>query len=407
MFWFHETYIEPVKGPDYGEALEIDSSYQVRKQILPDGTQILFAYDDSGNLIKVTKGKAVTQFAYDALDRLTGVVTADGNELQYVYAPGEPSLVTQADIKTLEVPSTRMDSGWTFSPEAEFFALRTVSSPFGSVRFSPNLGRYQLSGADGTEIAAVAQDPSAPLKALQLLRAGTPPAQRLGNFVSPTNNAFFLPPEFATINCCLECSFGNGFDNGVPCGCDLPGPPPQPVTVSIRLGGPNGTDITDTTQSVVVGQQIALYADNNSTGDVTDQSWSIQGTIVAGYTASSSGGSVNTNVSPNGQSVTFYWTSPATQQTVSYFMTDSNNDGATASVTFNISAPSPATPVVTLPTNGQLYVSTLTGCATDPGGQFLVFGSLSGSAGTFTAASGVNSYPTWSGPNTQPNANCH
>jgi hypothetical protein len=56
------------------------------------------------------------------------------------------------------------------------------------------------------------------------------------------------------------------------------------------------------------------------------------------------------------------------------------------------SAPSPATPTVTLPANGQLYVNTLTGCAANPGGQFLNFGNLSGAApgcGNPSGAAGI------------------
>src|SRR5260370_33189191 len=49
------------------------------------------------------------------------------------------------------------------------------------------------------------------------------------------------------------------------------------VTPKILLGGPNGTDITNTTQSVVVGQQIVLYGSYGlpSGATVQSQGWTL------------------------------------------------------------------------------------------------------------------------------------
>jgi len=78
----------------------------------------------------------------------------------------------------------------------------------------------------------------------------------------------------------------------------------------------NGQDITGTTQSVVVGQQIALTA---SYGNITptSQSWTVPGTTVGGFnTALTSGGPTGTNFTQ--QSTTFYWVGAANTQTVTF-----------------------------------------------------------------------------------------
>lgn len=181
---------------------------------------------------------------------------------------------------------------------------------------------------------------------------------------------------------------------------------PAPVTPLILLGGSSGTDITNTTQNVVVGQQIVLYAKYTlpSGESVTSQSWDPGNgsTIVGGYNASPASGSVVT-AQTNAQSTTFYWVTPGTS-TITFDLTLSGSSSAIpATATFNISAPSPATPTLSLPTNGQLYVDTLTGCTNNPSGPNLVFGNISGPVpgcpGTYTGQPGIAfSPPTASTP---------
>ena len=126
--------------------------------------------------------------------------------------------------------------------------------------------------------------------------------------------------------------------------------------VSILLGGSSGTNITNNSsnpQSVVVGQQIVLYASYGTGVSVTSQSWNLPGTVVAGYSASASSGSLNTNVTRNQQSTTFYWVFPLSgSQTVTFTLNYSVNGTAeppaTVQATFNVTAPSPSAPTVTL-----------------------------------------------------------
>jgi hypothetical protein len=153
------------------------------------------------------------------------------------------------------------------------------------------------------------------------------------------------------------------------------------VMPSILFGGPNGTDITGKTQSVVVGQQIILYAKYQTGLTVNSQSWSVPGTIVAGYTASSSSGSVNTNLTLNAQQTTpFYWVYAGNPQTVTFTLNYGNSKTAKAQATFNVAGPtgtdsgSPAT--------NQLTIDDWSGngnCIT--AGIYLVFGNVTWASG--------------------------
>lgn len=170
------------------------------------------------------------------------------------------------------------------------------------------------------------------------------------------------------------------------------------VTPKILLGGAGGTDITNTTQSVVVGQQITLYAQYQSGLTVNTQSWSITGEVAVSYAATSGQGSLNPNVVVNQQSTTFYWAlAPSSSTTVTFTLNYGSNQTATAQATFNISAPNPFTPTVTLPTSGILFVDTFTGCSDAPTGQFLVFGNISGPVppcpGQYMGQPGINFSP--------------
>lgn len=111
------------------------------------------------------------------------------------------------------------------------------------------------------------------------------------------------------------------------------------VLIKITYSG-QSTDLVDTTQSAVVGQQIALSASYNLPTGITvqSQSWSVPGTTVGGYTASiSAGATTTTNFSQ--QSTTFYWVDSGTTRSVTYSLTLSDGSTSSASVPFDVSGP--------------------------------------------------------------------
>jgi hypothetical protein len=148
---------------------------------------------------------------------------------------------------------------------------------------------------------------------------------------------------------------------------------PGNVTPKILLGGSSGTDVTNKSQSVVVGQQIVLYASYGVTAN--SQSWSIPGTVPTNYVggfnhALTSGG--YTQPTLNQQSTTFYWVTAANSQRVTFTLNYGNNQTAQASVIFNISGPTPLSP-------STPYLTTQLGDVAINPGPYLQFGSTTGS----------------------------
>ncbi|HYX53375.1 MAG TPA: DUF6531 domain-containing protein, partial [Candidatus Limnocylindrales bacterium] len=209
-----------------GQTLEMDDSYQLTKWTLFDGTVTEFKYDPSGNLTEIKKNKSVTRFEYDALNRLTAVVTPDGQRLTYTYKPGERSLIEQ-HYHAAVLAEDRRDTGFTFASQSQVLATRPISGIIGPVRFSENLGTFQLSGPDGAEILTPEQGPEASLKKMFLFdNAKTADNLRQG-FNIPFNN-MFIPGEYASINCCPVCFI----DGGPRCPPCYEPPTPDPPTIT-------------------------------------------------------------------------------------------------------------------------------------------------------------------------------
>jgi hypothetical protein len=115
----------------------------------------------------------------------------------------------------------------------------------------------------------------------------------------------------------------------------------------LYFGGQNctgGTNITFTTTSVIIGQEISLCASYTvpSGVSVTSQSWSQPpGTVVAGYSGSLSSASITQFQLPNNSNILkFYWLDSGNSRTIAYSYTLSNGQSAVANATFNVNGPS-------------------------------------------------------------------
>ncbi len=108
-------------------------------------------------------------------------------------------------------------------------------------------------------------------------------------------------------------TINNGFGSGTATINILP-PPPTPEIMF------NGSDETNQTTTVVVGQQIHLSAQIALPQGQTiqSQSWTVPGTAIAGYTANLNQGTVVPLTDKASQDITFYWVYP---QTSSQFVT--------------------------------------------------------------------------------------
>ncbi len=166
--------------------------------------------------------------------------------------------------------------------------------------------------------------------------------------------------------------------------------PPAPAP-NILFGGNN---VTGTTQSVVVGQQIALSSSVSLPAcmSISSQSWSTPGgTAVGGYSASNSSGSVTPLPSTNNSSFTFYWAYPASSLSMSYQYTMSAGGGSVnspvATTTFNVTGPTGGSMTTTPYTQVTIAnFSSGTGCSAGP---YLVYGNETGSCSSPSGTPGM------------------
>ena len=127
---------------------------------------------------------------------------------------------------------------------------------------------------------------------------------------------------------------------------DAAAAPPAPTTTILF----NGTDVTNKTTNVIVGQQIALTASISGGVSISQQNWAIGGTYVGGFTNASGTcptnppaptASTGTTCSPatTGANVTYYFTDSGNNVTASYFAVGSDGTNYSAQTSFNIVKP--------------------------------------------------------------------
>jgi YD repeat-containing protein len=232
-----------------GQKLALNDAYQVIGRSLFDGTEETFQYDPSGNLTVHTVGRAVTRFEYDELNRLVAVVTPTGERLTYGYEPGERSIVEEYEHSSLQVADLR-DTGFTFASPAQVMSTRPVTAGWGTLRFSENLGTFQLANAAGKEIITPEAPVEQPLHKLALVADRIPLQDRQSAFNRPFNT-MFMPAEYATINCCPECYLSSG--HGICPPCDPPPDPPPPPPKITSISPAQG--LIGTTVSVTISGQ--------------------------------------------------------------------------------------------------------------------------------------------------------
>jgi YD repeat-containing protein len=310
-----------------GQDLEMNDSYQLITWTLFDGKITNFQYDPNGNLTEIRKGNSRTRFEYDSLNRLTTVIAPDGQHFVYNYKPGERSVVDRHQHSSILVEDLR-DTGLTFSSALQVMAARAGTGVFGSVRFSEELGTFELSNAVGSEIARPQANIEAALEKQFLVNTNMTPKARRSGFNIPFNT-MFMPAEYASINCCPECYITRDDVYCPP--CFIPPPPPQPSLTSIT---PSSTAANAGSVAVTLS------------GSFNDTSESVN--------ISGSGISVSPNPAPlnvNGDAATTF-TLASSIVAGSYNVSVSDSGGPSNSVAFNV------TPVITSISPAQGLVGT-------------------------------------------------
>jgi len=152
----------------------------------------------------------------------------------------------------------------------------------------------------------------------------------------------------------------------------------------------NGTDVTNGSSNVIIGQLINLSV--TAGGTISTVAWSVPGTIVGGYTASSTSGSTST-ATLNVTSPNFYWVNSGSSRTVSVSVTLSDGSTGSATTTFNVVAPSGTMSTTSLDSTKILIDTTC--------GYLCAHYGPSGSSGgvhfshTYTAPSGYSGSFQW------------
>lgn len=293
-------------GSQHGQKLLLDGSYQIVKQTLSNGTEYTLSYDKNGNLTEVRSATSATQFEYDTLNRLTAVVTAQGQRLTYNYAPGERSLVASYDHGASFSAADRRDSGLTFAGYWDVAASRSLASHFGAVRYSEGLGVFQLSGIDGKEVVTSENSIRHPLEKLRLYEYGVPLDVRIRDFQRPSN-LMFLPPEYASVNCCPLCNPGDECDP-----CDPISPTPNINSISPERAL-RGTTVRVTIEGNSFGPHPTVNAGTGITVTYVSRN---DTTIVADFaiaTSATAGSRTITVNTPGGPAYTTFFVQVATR----------------------------------------------------------------------------------------------
>jgi hypothetical protein len=114
----------------------------------------------------------------------------------------------------------------------------------------------------------------------------------------------------------------------------------QPETGLMIVDGNTGMDLTDQTNTVIVGQPMNLILKTITTNGpaLSNFHWSVPGFAISNYVASGSSGIVYTNFPINQSSVAFYWVDGASNRTVTCTATVQGKT-VTAQAIFNVLKP--------------------------------------------------------------------
>jgi len=176
---------------------------------------------------------------------------------------------------------------------------------------------------------------------------------------------------------------------------------PAAPTPTIKLGG----NSISGTQSVVVGQQIALSSSVSFPPcmSISSQQWtpsqsSTAGTPVGGFSASSSSGSVTPLPSNTTSTYTLYWAYPTSGVNATYQYTMSGGGGSVSSpvatATFNVTGPSGGT--MTFTAISSLHIANLSACSGFSAGPYLIY--ATGATGSACSLSATTSGITFNTP---------
>lgn len=179
--------------------------------LTPVGNEVFeqaIEYDRNGRAVRSLQGDREAAFAYDELGRLTDVYLDREHVLTASHGPMDLDPVHAADDYSASTPTGEPVASAVFGSLDEIVYTRAFGTPYGIVRFIPEMARFII-----PEHPVVPPDSVllASLRRRNLASEGTLNPSPLLGFDKPSSS-LFVPPEFFTSNC-AGCAGGTtGFD---------------------------------------------------------------------------------------------------------------------------------------------------------------------------------------------------
>lgn len=222
-------------GKVAGQVLDVDEDSRVVGIHYANGDDTAITYDEDGNPQTLDNGgTSPFEYIYDGTNRLVAVRQGDRITGSHVYEPTEPDLRLQLDNRTMRVGANAQRQSTSIGDVLSVLYARPYGSTTGVVRFDQAIRSFDLPSEFGIVLpdAVVANS----LVRRKLVDVDDGDVRRRVDFDRPSN-VIFVPPEYATINCGIGCTF-----NGI----------------TLRANGSTGPI------SVFTGNTVSLLASKNA-----------------------------------------------------------------------------------------------------------------------------------------------
>ena len=218
-----------------GQVLDLDENSRVVGIHYANGDDTAITYDADGNPETLDNGgESPFEYIYDGTNRLVAVRQGDRIVGSHVYTPTESDLRLQLDNRTMRVGANALRQSTSIGDVLSLLYARPYGSAAGVARFDPLTRSFDLPTEFGITLPdAVAANS---LVRRKLVDIDDGDVRRRVDFDRPSN-VMFVPPEYATINCGIGCTF-----NGI----------------TLRANGSTGPI------SVYTGAAVSLLASKNS-----------------------------------------------------------------------------------------------------------------------------------------------
>lgn len=192
-------------GKVAGQVLDVDEDSRVVGIHYANGDNTAITYDEDGNPQTLDNGgESPFEYVYDGTNRLVAVRQGDRISGSHVYAPTEPDLRLQLDNRTMRVGANALRQSASMGDVLSVLYSRPYGSTAGVVRFDQTTRSFDLPSDFGIILPDAVAENS--LIRRKLVDVDDGDVRRRVDFDRPSN-VIFVPPEYATINCGIGCTF--------------------------------------------------------------------------------------------------------------------------------------------------------------------------------------------------------